>query len=145
MANDRKSKSENFSSTTKGVIFGILGLTLPFLLVTSFVISGASNDLLVNFLGNDTAEILKLAVQPFETVWSYLPQDVHMFIVGFIIVLSVFLLILAYFHIRLKSTLTRKQKASLLDTKEYVIRVIKSRKRQLYDEYLRQSVAEHEL
>lgn len=145
LRNSERSKSENIRSSGKGVVLGLLGITLPFLLVTSFIISGASKSLLDGILGEKMTEALKLYVRPLEVAWTYLPENFHIFIVGFIVVLSLFLLVMAYLHIRLKPTLSRKQKNVLLETREYVIRVIKCRKKQLYDEYLRQSVAEHEL
>ena len=145
LKNNEKSKSENLRSSRKGVLLGLVGFTLPFLLVTSFFISSASRSLLESLLGKSTSEVLKLYVRPLEAVWTYLPEDTHTFIIIFIVVISLFLLILAYLHIRLKPTLSRKQKNALLETKEYVMRVIKCRKKQLYDDYLRQSVAEHEL
>lgn len=142
---DVKSRSENLRSSGKGVLLGVLGFTLPFLLITSFLVSSASRSFLQSLLGESTAEVLKLYVRPLEVAWMYLPEDTHVFIIIFTLIFSFFLLFLAYLHIRLKPTLSRKQKNVLCDTKEYVVRVIKSKKMQLYDDYLRQSVAEHEL
>ncbi|CAG2210785.1 unnamed protein product [Mytilus edulis] len=44
-----------------------------------------------------------------------------------------------------KPTLSRKQKKSLLEVRDYVQNTVKSKKQKLYQEYLKQSVADHDL
>ncbi|KFM74210.1 hypothetical protein X975_14365, partial [Stegodyphus mimosarum] len=140
-----QSRSENLKSSGKGVILGLIGIMLPVLVIVGFLASSNSGKILSSILGHSTTEALKFYLNPFLIIWESLPEDCHLFIVIFIIIVSVLLLILAQWHIRLQPTLSRKQKNALLEKAEYVQTIIKNRKRQLYDEYLRQSVADHEL
>ena len=59
--------------------------------------------------------------------------------------LTVVLLGLAKWTTRLKTTLTRAQKRRLAEHREFVQTVVKAKKKTLYQEYLQQSVAEHDL
>ncbi|XP_035207433.1 uncharacterized protein LOC118182221 isoform X2 [Stegodyphus dumicola] len=140
-----QSRSENLKSSGKGVVLGLFGIMLPVLVIVGVLASSNSGKILSSILGNSTTEALKFYLNPFLIIWESLPEDYHLFVIMFIIIVSVLLLILAQWHIRLQPTLSRKQKNALLEKAEYVQTVIKNRKRQLYDEYLRQSVADHEL
>ncbi|XP_054719250.1 uncharacterized protein LOC129228592, partial [Uloborus diversus] len=142
---NERSKTENIRSGGKGLVIGLVGLSLQIFLVLGILISSASVQFLHNTIGTTLTEALQLYFKPFFVLWSFIPEDSQVFVVIFILILSALLLVLASFHIRWKPTLTRKQKQILLEKKEYVQNVIKNRKKQLYDEYLRQSVAEHEL
>ena len=62
-----------------------------------------------------------------------------------LVVLSVIFIGLGKWSTQLKSTLTRTQKRRLAEHREFVQTVVKSKKKTLYQEYLQQSVAEHDL
>lgn len=58
---------------------------------------------------------------------------------------SMLLLGLAKWSTRLKPTMTRVQKRRLAEHREFVQTVVKSKKKTLYQDYLQQSVADHDL
>ena len=64
---------------------------------------------------------------------------------GGLILLTFVLLLLARWASRTSSTLSRRQKRSLLDKQEYVQNVVKAKKGALYSEYLQQTVSEQDL
>jgi hypothetical protein len=74
-----------------------------------------------------------------------LPEEHHLTVFLTLIGGSLILLLLARWTARLKSTLSRGQKRRLTDHREYVQSVVKSKKQTLYQDYLQQSVAEHDL
>ena len=61
------------------------------------------------------------------------------------ILLIFVLLTLARWASRTSTTLSRRQKRSLLDKQEYVQNVVKAKKGALYSEYLQQTVSEQDL
>lgn len=58
---------------------------------------------------------------------------------------SLLLLGIAKWSTRLKTTLTRVHKRKLAEHREFVQTVVKAKKKTLYQDYLQQSVAEHDL
>ena len=59
--------------------------------------------------------------------------------------LSIILLGMARWTSNKKPTLSRSQKRGLANHREYVQTVVKAKKKTLYQDYLQQSVAEHDL
>ncbi|XP_067931204.1 sarcalumenin-like [Watersipora subatra] len=142
---DRLNTSYNFAARSKGVIFTLLGVLLPVLLFVNFLASNASEQILQSVLGNGTSDALKLYMAPVRAFWENIPSDYHWHTLGFCAFLSLIFIILAKVMSRLRPTLTRKQKRSYSDKRAYVHDVIKPKKQQLYSEYLKQSVADHDL
>lgn len=77
--------------------------------------------------------------------WDLIPEDSHLTTLMILIGLSFLLLGLARWSTRLKSTLSRGQKRRLAEHRDYVQTVVKTKKKALYQDYLQQSVAEHDL
>ena len=74
-----------------------------------------------------------------------LPEEHHLTVFLSLIGFSVVLLLLARCVSRTRPTLSRSQKRRLLGHREYVQTVVKSKKKTLYQDYLQQSVADHDL
>ena len=74
-----------------------------------------------------------------------IPVESHLTTLLVLIGLSLVLLGLARWSTRLKSTLSRTQKRRLADHREFVQTIVKTKKKTLYQDYLQQSVAEHDL
>uniref|UniRef100_A0A8C2FPV4 Si:ch211-11k18.4 n=1 Tax=Cyprinus carpio TaxID=7962 RepID=A0A8C2FPV4_CYPCA len=129
---------ENRRSRFKGCLLGMLGFTVPLLLLVTLVLGSLSKDVLVLMLGDSGIEALTLYV-------------VSMYVYAFVCV-CVFSILLnlscsfsLYSTFRTKPTLSGKQKRQLQQKLEYVQEVVKTKKKNLYEEYLRQSVGDQDM
>uniref|UniRef100_A0A8C1UYL1 Si:ch211-11k18.4 n=1 Tax=Cyprinus carpio TaxID=7962 RepID=A0A8C1UYL1_CYPCA len=125
--NDRQCSVENRRSRFKGCLLGMLGFTVPLLLLATLVLGSLSKDVLVLMLGDSGIEALTLYV---VSIFSIVPN------------ISCFSL---YSSFRTKPTLSGKQKRQLQQKLEYVQEVVKTKKKNLYEEYLRQSVGDQDM
>ncbi|KAF6028038.1 hypothetical protein EB796_002719 [Bugula neritina] len=142
---DNLNSSYNFSATSKGIFLTILGVLLPVLLLVGFLASSASEQILESTLGDSMTATLNTYMAPVKVLWANIPSDYHWHVLAVCLLLSLVFLGLAKYMSRLRPRLTRKQRRSLADQRVYVHDVIKSRKQGLYSEYLKQSVADHDL
>jgi len=82
---------------------------------------------------------------PVEDFWTYVPKQYHyhgkiaLFVKAFII------FILSRFWSKTRARLSWKQKRRLEEQKSYIISHVKPQKEKLYADYLKQSVADHDL
>lgn len=81
---------------------------------------------------------------PVEKMWQSIPAQHHNHTLIGMLLFSVLLLIVAKLLSRLKPTLSRKQKKTLLEQRSYVQGYVKGHKDRLYGEYLQQSVGSHD-
>uniref|UniRef100_A0AAR2KYV9 G domain-containing protein n=1 Tax=Pygocentrus nattereri TaxID=42514 RepID=A0AAR2KYV9_PYGNA len=113
--NDRQCSVGNRRARCKGCALGLLGFTIPLLMLAALVLGSLSKEMLDMVLGADGTE--SMSVYVFFT-------------------LSLFCT---------KATLSGKQKRQLQEKLEYVQEVVKSKKKELYEEYLRQSVGDQDM
>ncbi|XP_015907268.1 uncharacterized protein [Parasteatoda tepidariorum] len=142
---NQQNQSRNFVSGAKGLMFGVSGIVMLFCYFLGVLLSGSSIDTLRGIIGPSLAEVLTMYLKAFEYIWSSVSDDDHLTITICVIIIVAIFFGLAHWYIRLTPTFSKKQKMALLEKKEYLQNVVINRKRQLYDDYLRQSVAEHEL
>ncbi|KAF8788120.1 uncharacterized protein LOC129972727 isoform X2 [Argiope bruennichi] len=138
-------QSQNLKSSGKGILFLLTAISLFTFFVLGVLFSNTTREALSRIVGETIADVLLLYLRGFSYVWDSVSDDDHITITVFVIVLVICLLILAQWYIRLTPTISRKQKQALLERRDYLKTVIINRKRQLYDDYLKQSVADHEL
>ncbi|GBM37351.1 hypothetical protein AVEN_198256-1 [Araneus ventricosus] len=138
-------QSQNLKSSGKGILFLLSAISLFTFFVLGVLFSNTTREALSRIVGETLADVLLLYLRGFSYVWDSVPDDDHITITVFVIILVICLLVLAQWYIRLTPTISRKQKQALLERKDYLRTVIINRKRQLYDDYLKQSVADHEL
>ncbi|GFS02457.1 rho-related GTP-binding protein RhoC [Elysia marginata] len=136
--------SRNLRARFRGFCYGVVGLTLPLLLLATFLIS-TSHSTLATVLGDSLMITLDIYLGPLSTAWKRVPQKYTQHIIGGILVMGLVMLLLARFSSRTVTTLTRKQKKKLNEISEFVQKTVKSKKQTLYQEYLQQSVAEQDL
>ncbi|KAL4223617.1 hypothetical protein ACF0H5_017086 [Mactra antiquata] len=144
LAIDSATSSQNLKSRMRGATYGFLGMLLPFLLLTTFLIS-SQDKVLKSVLGKDLVETLALYLGPLRTLWNSVPKDYTLYVLFSILGIALLMLLFAKFASRTKPTLSRKQRKSLLEMKDYVQSIVKTKKQKLYADYLKQSVAEHDL
>ncbi|XP_044303897.1 uncharacterized protein LOC123032231 isoform X2 [Varanus komodoensis] len=143
---DNEARSSNFRACFRGTLLGLAGCLLPiFLLLTLLFGTAFARQLWTLVLGEEQRQALELYVLPIATVWSLVPEDQTLTVFVGLLCLSVLLLLLASYTFRTKPTLSKKQKRQLEDRRDYVLDVVLEKKRQLYEEYLRQSIGEQDL
>lgn len=138
---DSARRSLNFRAFLRRILFSILIFICPFLL---FMMSDYS-DLVLGLVGSPLSDSLHLFTAPLRNFWKMFSQDFQLYIaVGLLILPCIFLLTIK-FTCRSQVCLSRKQKRSLLEMRDHVQNTVKRKKQNLYQEYLKQSVADHDM
>merc|ERR1719412_1322870 len=145
IAKDNKARASNFKAYVRGSFLYLAFLSLPLALLLSLVLGLVGEKLVRDMVGKQGAELITLYTAPVRTFWSGLPSDYQVWAAGGLILLIFVLLTLARWASRTSTTLSRRQKRSLLDKQEYVQNVVKAKKGALYSEYLQQTVSEQDL
>jgi len=142
---DSFNRSTNLWAQSKGLLFGTLGLFLPITIIISVLLASVPNSMLLNVLGESLTVFTLSTLGPVISVWELVPPNYQVTVIVVVLTLSFLCLIISKVAGRTKPTLNRKQMKTLLAQQEYVQSHVKGRKQQLYQEYLQQSVAEHDL
>uniref|UniRef100_A0ABM5GSI5 Dynamin N-terminal domain-containing protein n=1 Tax=Pogona vitticeps TaxID=103695 RepID=A0ABM5GSI5_9SAUR len=146
LQDDSEARSSNIRALFRGTLLGLFGCLLPiFLLLTLLFGTSFARQLWSLLLGEEQNEALQLYVSPLATVWSLVPEEQTLTVFFGLLCLSALLLLLASYTLRMKPTLSKKQKRQLEDRRNYVLDVVLEKKRQLYEEYLHQSIGEQDL
>uniref|UniRef100_A0A8C5WCD8 Dynamin N-terminal domain-containing protein n=1 Tax=Leptobrachium leishanense TaxID=445787 RepID=A0A8C5WCD8_9ANUR len=142
---DEDTVRRNRGARLRGCIFGLGGLVLPLFLLASVLFGFIPPEFWNVLLGREGAETLEIYLTPLHTFWSLLPEGYAGYAFLLLTVLALLLLLLAQRCFRTQSTLSKKQRRYLLDRHAYVSEVVLQKKKLLYEEYLKQSVAEHDM
>ncbi|KAG7266673.1 hypothetical protein CRUP_038061 [Coryphaenoides rupestris] len=145
LAEDRQTGSQNRRARCKGCFFAVLGFIVPLALLALLVLGSLSKEVLEVALGPKGTEALALYLAPVARGYDSLTVDQQLYAAGGLVALSFLLLILARFSFRTQPTLSGRQKRQLQQKLEYVQDVVKSKKKKLYEEYLRQSVGDQDM
>uniref|UniRef100_A0A8C7WHR6 G domain-containing protein n=1 Tax=Oncorhynchus mykiss TaxID=8022 RepID=A0A8C7WHR6_ONCMY len=150
LSQDRQTSVDNRRARCKGCLLALLGFSVPFMLMAALVLGSFSKELLEMALGDDGIEALSLYLVIVEFLClcdSFPPPHTHtqLYSCGGLIFLSFLLLILARFSFRTQPTLSGRQKRQLQEKLDYVQEVVKTKKKKLYEEYLRQSVGDQDM
>uniref|UniRef100_A0A3Q0RDI5 Si:ch211-11k18.4 n=1 Tax=Amphilophus citrinellus TaxID=61819 RepID=A0A3Q0RDI5_AMPCI len=136
---------ENRRARCKSCFLTLLGFCVPLTLLAFLVLGALSQDLLKVALGKEGTETLALYLQtPIVRIFDSLPVEQRLYGCAGLVLLSFLLLIIARF-IFTRPTLSNKQKRQLQEKLEYIKEVVKTKKKKLYEEYLRQSVSDHDM
>lgn len=136
--------SRNLKARARGLCYGMLGMLLPLVLLVTFLISN-SHAMLAAALGEKIMITLDVYLGPLSTAWRSVPKAYTQYVIGGILTLALLMLLVAKFSSRTVDTMSRKQKKKLNEISDYVQNTVKNKKQVLYQEYLQQSVAEHDL
>ncbi|XP_072225428.1 uncharacterized protein [Leuresthes tenuis] len=145
LSSDRQTSVENRRARCKSCFLTLLGFCVPLALLALLVLGALSKDLLEVALGHQGTEALSLYLKPIVRVFDSLSGEQQLYSCAGLVLLSFLLLIIARFSFRTRSTLSGKQKRQLQEKLEYVQEVVKSKKKKLYEEYLRQSVSDQDM
>ncbi|KAG1967705.1 EH domain-containing protein [Pimephales promelas] len=98
--NDRLCSIENRRARFKGCLLGMLGFTVPLLLLVALVLGSLSRELLELMLGDKGTEALSLYVAPAVKVFESLSVEVQLYSCAGLVLLSFIFLLLARFSFR---------------------------------------------
>ncbi|MCI4384892.1 hypothetical protein PGIGA_G00044070 [Pangasianodon gigas] len=143
--NDRQCSMENRRARCKSCVLSLLGFSVPLLLLFALVLGTLSREVLELALGAEGTETLSLYLAPVVKASESLSVETQLYVCGGLVLLSFILLILARFSSCTRPTLSGKQKRQLQEKLEYVQEVVKTKKKKLYEEYLRQSVGDQDM
>uniref|UniRef100_A0A8D0CQ93 Si:ch211-11k18.4 n=1 Tax=Sander lucioperca TaxID=283035 RepID=A0A8D0CQ93_SANLU len=145
LSNDRETSVRNRRARCKSCLLTLLGFSVPLALMALLVLGVLSKELLEVALGREGTETLSLYLTPAVTMFESLSMEQQLYGCGGMVLLSFLLLIIARFSFRTQPTLSGKQKRQLQEKLEYVQEVVKTKKKKLYEEYLRQSVSDQDM
>lgn len=142
---DRMNVSFNKSNRFNSFLCGVLGVFLPSLFILSFIISTFAPEELDSLVGEGLAKTLYFSTAIVVYLWDWIPEDGQIVFVLIFGALCYFMLFLAkYFARQGSKTLSKREKKKLVECSDYIQDVVKSKKRKLYEDYLRQCAAEYE-
>ncbi|XP_073403454.1 uncharacterized protein [Dendrobates tinctorius] len=135
----------NRRARLRGCLFGLTGFLLPLFLFISVLFGVLPRQLWLSLLGLSGVETLELYLSPLHTLWSMVPEDYVLYTFLGLLLLTLLFLFLAQRCFRTRETLSKKQRRYLLDRRAYVTEVVEHKRKRLYEDYLKQSVGEHDM
>ncbi|XP_063791385.1 uncharacterized protein LOC134945805 [Pseudophryne corroboree] len=142
---DEETVWRNRRARVKGCLFGLSGFLLPVFLFASALFGSISHEIWTSVLGKSGVETLEIYLTPLLTLWSLVPEDYVGYTFLALALLAVLLMLLAQKCFRTHETLSKKQRRYLLDRHAYIGDVVAQRQKKLYEDYLRQSVGDHDM
>ncbi|XP_061417061.1 uncharacterized protein LOC133348335 [Lethenteron reissneri] len=143
--NDREASRHNRTARCKGLLLGILSLALPTMLFANFLLASVGQEVLASVLGRETLDTVRVGLAPLAVIWDWIHEENHTFFILGVVVFSLILLFIAKYICRSQVTLSSRERRQLEEKRTYVQTVVKQKKRKLYEDYLRQSVADHDM
>uniref|UniRef100_UPI00358E2E0E sarcalumenin-like n=1 Tax=Myxine glutinosa TaxID=7769 RepID=UPI00358E2E0E len=125
-----------------GGFLGLLGFFMPATLFLGFILTSIKDETAVALLGADLTGLLHFMCAPLSWCWSLVPHDSQTMVLLLFLFICIVLLLCAWFICRLQQRLSRRERRKLEGCRDYVNDVICSKKKQLYEEYLQQSIGE---
>ncbi|XP_019723836.1 uncharacterized protein LOC109514864 [Hippocampus comes] len=145
LTSDRQVSSENSRARCKSCFLTLLGFSIPMALLAVLLLGTLSKELLEVALGRQGIEALSLYLVPAVRMFESMSREQQLYCCGAMVLASFLLLIIARFSFRTQPTLSGKQKRQLQEKLDFVQEVAKTKKKKLYEEYLRQSVSDHDM
>ncbi|XP_061568296.1 uncharacterized protein si:ch211-11k18.4 [Cololabis saira] len=145
LSNDRQISLGNRRARCQSCLLTLLGFSLPLALLSFLVLGALSPELLEKGLGREGLEALSLYLAPIVKLTDSLSREQQLYSAGGLILGSFIFLIIARCFFRTQLTLSGKQKRQLQEKLEFVREVVKTKKKKLYEDYLRQSVSDQDM
>uniref|UniRef100_A0A3B5PXB5 Si:ch211-11k18.4 n=2 Tax=Xiphophorus TaxID=8082 RepID=A0A3B5PXB5_XIPMA len=128
---------QNRRARCQSCFLSLLGFCIPLALLALLALGTLSKELLDMALGQQGREALSLYLVSIHQVYLILKwKELNYWGLFFIFFLT---------YCRTRPTLSGKQKRQLQEKLEYIQEVVKTKKKNLYEEYLRQSVSDHDM
>ncbi|KAJ7990019.1 hypothetical protein DPEC_G00310520 [Dallia pectoralis] len=145
LCQDRQTGVDNRRARCKGCLMALLGFCVPLILMAVLLLGSLSREVVEMALGENGKEVLTLHLSPMVNMFESMSVEYQLYSSGGLVLLSFILLLLARFSFRTQPTLSGRQKRQLQEKLDYVQDVVKSKKKKLYEEYLRQSVGDQDM
>ncbi|KAM9745290.1 uncharacterized protein ACNS7B_009705 [Menidia menidia] len=145
LGNDRLTSLTNRRSRCKSCFLTLLGFCVPLALLAFVALGSLSKELLEMVLGQQGTETLSLYLTPIVRIFNSLSDEMKIYVSGGSVLLSFLLIIFARFSMGTKATLSGRQKRQLQEKLGYIQDVVKTKKKKLYEDYLRQSVNDQDM
>ncbi|XP_061893307.1 uncharacterized protein si:ch211-11k18.4 [Entelurus aequoreus] len=145
LANDRQTSVANRGARCKSCFLTLMGFSIPIALLSILLLGTLSQEVLEMAVGRQGIEVLSLYLVPVVRIFESMSGEQQLYGCGGMVFASFILLLIARFSFRTQPTLSGKQKRQLQEKLEFVQEVAKSKKKKLYEEYLRQSVSDHDM
>ncbi|CAJ1076901.1 uncharacterized protein si:ch211-11k18.4 [Xyrichtys novacula] len=142
---DRQTTSGNRCARCKSCFLTLLGFSVPLALMAFLVLGSLSRELMEMAVGPQGTEALSVYMAPAAKVFDSLSVEQQLYSCAGLVFLSFLLLLVSHFCFRTLPTLSGKQKRQLQEKVEYVQEVVKTKKKKLYEDYLRQSVSDQDM
>ncbi|KAM9780480.1 uncharacterized protein ACB057_016566 [Neosynchiropus ocellatus] len=142
---DRQTGVRNRRARCKSCFFMALGFCIPLALMALLLLGTLSREALEVALGPHGTQALSLYLMPVVRLSDSLSARQQLYVCGGLVLLSFLLLLVPRFSFRTRPTLSGRQKRQLQEKLEYVQEVAKTKKKTLYEEYLRQSVSDQDM
>ncbi|XP_037112922.1 uncharacterized protein si:ch211-11k18.4 [Syngnathus acus] len=145
ITNDRQISIENRRARCKSCFLTLLGFSIPMTLLAVLLLGTLSKEVLEIALGSKGIEALSLYLVPAVHLFEAMPREQQIYGCGGMVLASFLLLIISRFSFRTQPTMSGKQKRQLQEKLDFVQEVAKTKKKKLYEDYLRQSVSDHDM
>ncbi|XP_053707448.1 uncharacterized protein si:ch211-11k18.4 [Synchiropus splendidus] len=142
---DRQTSVQNRRARCKSCLLMSLGFCIPLALMALLLLGTLSREVLDLALGPQGTQALSLYLMPVVRLSDSLTAQQQLYLCGGLVLLSFLLLLIPRFSFRTRPTLSGKQKRQLQEKLEYVQEVARTKKKSLYEEYLRQSVSDQDM
>lgn len=136
--------SYNFKNYSRIIVLGALMAILSLQFILNVLVTVPNRNFLDSVLGVNFTDRLLAYFFPVSRQWSILPDRFQWMVFLIIVIGWGALFIFCKWFLGLRPTLSWKQKRQFLEMKEHVEKVVKAKK-QLYHEYLSQSVGDQDL
>lgn len=145
LINDRQVILDNRRARCQSFFLILLGFSIPLALMAYLLLGTLSKEMLEMALGTGGTESLSLYLAPVVRASDTLSVEQQLYVAAGLIIFSFLLLIVSRFCFKTQQTLSGKQRRQLQEKLEYIQEVVKTKKKNLYEEYLRQSVSDHDM
>ncbi|CAG0916245.1 unnamed protein product [Notodromas monacha] len=142
---DVETRRRNRSNVFWKVAYYLMSLTFPMLMVLSLISHGGLQGVTEALVGREYVSVLQSALAPVKVAWNVIPRDYERTVFIVLVGLSIALFFLASWLHTVKPTLSTKRRNALMHMVSHVEKSVIPRKKELYDQYLRQCVADHDL
>lgn len=143
--NDRRAVSENRRARCKSCFLTLLGFSVPLALMALLVLGALSKEIMEITLGPEGTQALSVYLSPVVRLFDSLSGSQQLYLCIGLILVSFLFLIVSRFCFKTRQTLSSKQRRQLQEKLEYIQDAVKGKKKKLYEEYLRQSVSDHDM
>jgi len=138
---DAETRKRNFSKNIKRTLLSLTGFFLPLILLGVVIVANSTLPELRKHVGA-FGDLLKIVLLPFISLWTSIPSSYHLEIITVLICVSGVCLILSRLYTT-ENVISSRDLSNLKHAQEVVNSGL-TRKKAMYNEYLRQSLTENE-